>query len=458
MDTVPRTSIGKSYVMPGTAPQYLVVTVGTTGDMYPLMRIASALQALGRKVTFITHSYYENVVHGAGLPFVGMGTDEEFLRVLGNPDIWDPKKGFSALLANYSDGLKHILEAIRSVSAQAPQVVIAHPFAVPGAVIARERGLVKSVVAAYLAPSNLRTCYDPLHIGAVSVPRWVPMSWRRALWRFVDKGWIDPVAVAQLNAVRTPLGLSKVHSFLPHISEAPDLSVTLFPSWFAPVVPDWPRPLIEGDFQLFEAATPDGFTEDLSAFLAAGEKPLVFTPGTGNLHAADFFACALCAVNRLGRRAIFLTKERAQIPVSLPESVLWQPYVPLSALLSHAAALVHHGGIGTTAEALRSGTPQLVAPFAWDQFDNGARVASLGVGMVIPAKRLRPRKLARSLQNLYTSETIRAQCSLLASRFMPPHDPIALCREVERLVLATRNDAQHSNPPDLRQAALASVR
>jgi rhamnosyltransferase subunit B len=406
------------------------------------MRIASALQALGRKVTFITYSYYENVVLGAGLPFVGMGTDEELFRILNNPDIWDPKKGFSALFANYGDTLKHILEAIQSVSSQTPPVVIAHPFAVPGAVIARERGWVKSVVAAYLAPSNLRTCYDPLHVGALSVPRWVPMGWRRALWRFVDKGWIDPVAVTQLNAVRTPLGLPTVPSFLPHIAEAPDLSVTLFPSWFAPVAPDWPRPLVEGDFQLFEVATPEGFTQDLSAFLAVGEKPLVFTPGTGNLHAADFFACALSAVHRLGRRAIFLTKERAQIPVNLPASVLWQPYAPLSALLPHAAALVHHGGIGTTAEALRCGTPQLVAPFAWDQFDNGARVASLGVGMVIPAKRLRPRKLAQSLQHLCTSEAIRAQCALLASRFTPPHDPLALCREVERLVLGDAQPAR----------------
>lgn len=408
------------------------------------MRIARALQTLGRKVTFITHSYYENVVREAGLPFVGIGTNDEFLRVLKNPDIWDPQKGFSALLADYSNGLKQVLDAIQSASVQAPQVVIAHPFAVPGAVIARERGFVKSVVAAYLAPSNLRTCHDPLNIGALSVPRWVPMSWRRALWRFVEKGWIDPVALAQLNAVRMPLGLSKVHSFLTHISEAPDLSVTLFPSWFAPVMPDWPRPLTEGNFQLFEAAAQHGFTEELSAFLAAGEKPLVFTPGTGNLHAAEFFACALSATNRLGRRAIFLTKERAQIPSSIPESVLWQPYVPLSALLPHAAALVHHGGIGTTAEALRSGTPQLITPFAWDQFDNGTRIASLGVGMVIPAKKLQPWKLARGLQSLCVSEKIRTQCSLLASRFTPPHDPIALCREVERLVLATRNDAQHS--------------
>ena len=422
--------------MSEATPHYLVITVGTTGDIYPFMRIASALQALGRRVTFITNAYHANLVQGAGLPFVGLGTNEDYLRVVANPDIWDPKKGFSALLANYRDLLEQIDEAIRSVSAQAPQVAITHPFAVPGAAISRERGFIKAIVAAYLAPSNLRTCYDPLHIGPTSVPRWVPMSWRRALWRFVEKGWIDPVAIAQINAAREALDLPKVHSLLTHIAETPDLSVTLFPSWFAPPVPDWPHPLITGDFQLFEAATQDGFTEDLSAFLAAGEKPLVFTPGTGNLHAAEFFACALSAVNSLGKRAIFLTKERAQVPAHLPKSVLWQPYVPLSALLPHAAVLVHHGGIGTTAEALRSGTPQLIAPFAWDQFDNGARIASLGVGMTTPAKRLRPRKLARSLQTLANSDAIRARCSQFAAHFTPNQDPAALCREIERLLRA----------------------
>ncbi len=444
--------------MSEVTPHYLVITIGTTGDIHPFMHIASALQALGRKVTFITDTYHANLIQGAGFPFVGLGTKEGYLRVIANPDLWDPKKGFSARMANYRDLLEQIDEAIRSVSAQAPLVVIAHPFAVPGAAISRERGFIKSIVAAYLAPSNLRSCYDPLHIGPTSVPRWMPMSWRRALWRFIEKGWIDPVAVAQINAAREPLSLPKVDSLLAHIAETPDLSVTLFPSWFAPPVPDWPRPLITSDFQLFDATTQDSFTEDLSAFLAAGDKPLVFTPGTGNLHATKFFSCALSAVNRLGQRAIFLTKERAQVPAHLPESVLWQPYVPLSALLPYAAVLVHHGGIGTTAEALRSGTPQLIAPFAWDQFDNGARIASLGVGVVIPAKRLKPSKLARNLQTLASSDAIGVRCSQLAAHFTLRQDPTALCREIERVLLAGHGDVQHSNPPDFRQATLASIR
>lgn len=428
--------------MPETTPHYLVITLGTTGDIHPFIRIANALQSLGRKVTFISLAYHAKLVQGAGLPFIGLGTDEDYLRILANPNIWDPRKGFSTYMETYRDMLVQIDEAIQSLSSQDTPVIIAHPFAVPGAVISRERGFIKSIVAAYLAPSNLKTCHDPLNIGPMFVPHWVPMSWRRAFWRFVENSWIDPVAIAQINAAREPLGLTKVHSLLKHIAESPDLSITLFPSWFAAAVPDWPRPLIEGDFQLFEGSRQVGLADDLTNFLAAGEKPLVFTPGSGNFHATDFFSHAISAVNRLGRRAILLTKDRAQIPVHLPESVLWQSYVPLSALLPHAAVLVHHGGIGTTAEALRSGTPQLITPFGWDQFDNGARIASLGVGMVIPAKRLRPVKLARILQTLATSKTINTRCLQLAEHFTPSYDPANLCREIEHILLAKCNDGQ----------------
>jgi hypothetical protein len=82
--------------------------VGTTGDIHPFMRIASVLQALGRKVTFIINSYHANLVQAAWLPFVGLGTDEDYLRVIANPDLWDPKKGFSALMANYRDQIEQI--------------------------------------------------------------------------------------------------------------------------------------------------------------------------------------------------------------------------------------------------------------------------------------------------------------------------------------------------------------
>lgn len=411
---------------------FLVIALGSHGDLFPLMRIALALQALGRQVTLIAHTHHAPLVRDAGLAFIGLGTEEAFLEVLNNPDIWHPRKAVAALLRDYGQGLKEALAAIESVTCEQPPVVIAHPLAVPAAAIARAQGQVSAVVATYLAPSNLRTCHDPLRIGPWSVPHWVPMGWRRTLWRFVEAGWIDPVALRQVNAVRTPLGLEPVSSFLTHMMAAPDLSATLFPSWFAPTMPDWPRPLLAGDFQLFESSRSGGFSVELSAFLAAGDPPIVFTAGTANRHAVRFFKCALEASQRLGRRAVFLAQDRAQVPASLPATVLWQPYVPLSALLPHAAALVHHGGIGTTAEALRAGLPQVVTPFAWDQFDNGARVAALGVGAVLPARTLRPSALAQKLHRLSAAEYVRHSCQRLAAHFALPHDPITWCAELER--------------------------
>jgi rhamnosyltransferase subunit B len=412
-----------------------VVTIGTTGDIHPLIRIAKTLQALGRKVTFITNTYHAKLLQGSGLAFVGLGTDDEYLRVVRNPNVWDVKKGFSALLVNYKDQLEQIEAAIQSIAGPEPMVAIAHPLAVPGTAICRERGLITSIVSMHLAPSTLQTCHDPLRIGSTAVPRWVPMSWRRALWRFVEKVWIDPFGISQINAAREPLKLPKVSSsFLAHIASAPDLTVTLFPYWFGPVMPDWPKPLLTGGFQLFEADSQASLSHELSTFLANGDRPLVFTPGTGHLHAAAFFSSALSVVSVLGRRAIFLTKERAQVPANLPATVLWQPYAPLLDLLPRTAALVHHGGIGTTAEALRAGTPQLVVPFAWDQFDNGARVASLGAGLVIPATRLSPGRLTRGIHTLTASESIRSRCVELSKNFIPHHDPTALCAEIDRSV------------------------
>ena len=433
--------------MPEPSPHYLLITVGSTGDVHPFMQMARTLQDLGRTVTLITNSHHARLVQDAGLPFVGVGNEAQYRRIIENPNLWDEKKSVSAIMLNFQTHIEQMIEAIRSVGG-AQKIVIAHPFAIPAAAIARECKLLASIVGVCLAPSNLRSCHDPLTIGATSVPRWVPMRWRRAFWRYVDKNFVDPFAVGQINAVREPQGLLKVESLMTHMAQVPDLWVTLFPAWFAPPVPDWPPSLVQDDFPLFDGRQGEAVSRELSAFLAAGEKPLVFTPGTKNFHAADFFTQALAAVNRLGRRAIFLTSERMQVPENLPASVLWQSYVPLGRLLPHASALIHHGGIGTTAEALRCGIPQLITPFAWDQFDNGARVVALGAGMVLPAKGMRSGKLARRLTTLLVSEDIRAHSTRLAAHFNPSRERSGLFIEIERLALARAADRGAMVRPD----------
>jgi UDP:flavonoid glycosyltransferase YjiC (YdhE family) len=111
-----------------------------------------------------------------------------------------------------------------------------------------------------------------------------------------------------------------------------------------------------------------------------------------------------------------LTRFADQLPERLPPHVRHAGYVPLGRVLGHAAALVHHGGIGTAAAALAAGVPQLVMPLAHDQLDNGARLQRLGVGDVLAPERFDAVRVARRLRALLGSAAVAGRCRTLAGR------------------------------------------
>lgn len=435
-------------------PHYLLLTAGTAGDLYPFLGLAKALQAMGRELLLIGPEFHRSAVEQAGVPFVGLGTERDYLDVVENPDVWHPRRGWAVLFRDYARMLVQGAQAVQAhaqpevadASGAAPSprelIVISHPLTLPGAALARDLGTVARLVNVALAPSNLRTLRDPLMWGPLRVPRWVPPAARRIAWRLIERHMIDPATVPALNAARQQLGAAPVGGFVPHIEAATDLTVTLFPPWFAPTQPDWPRPLVEGEFPLYDphhsdAAASEPLPAPLQAFLDSGAPPLAFTPGSGHAHARAYFDAALDACARLGERALLLTRFRHQVPERLPAHALWLPYVPLAALLPRVRVLVHHGGIGTTAQALHAGTPQLVVPFAYDQFDNAARVQALGVGHSLPARRASGRRMARALAALLASPTLSQRTAAVAARFADAPGLAALCAVIEQRVPAT---------------------
>ena len=134
-------------------------------------------------------------------------------------------------------------------------------------------------------------------------------------------------------------------------------------------------------------------------------------------HGQAFFAAAVDACRRLGRRGILLSRHTEHLPPSLPGTVMHAAYAPFSELLPRAAALVHHGGIGTTAQAMRAGVPQLLMPMSHDQPDNALRVEKFGVGAALPPKKFTGPAVAKTLDGLLNSPRVAAACRAVAERF-----------------------------------------
>ena len=185
---------------------------------------------------------------------------------------------------------------------------------------------------------------------------------------------------------------------------SPDRVLACYPNWFAPSTAGVLPQLIHVGFPL-----DDGSDE---AFEVPVDSPIVFTAGTANWHTRKFFRHAARVCRQLGRSGLLLGNHPACFPDQLPDEVRRQSYAPLGKLLPHCSVIVHHGGIGTTSQALRRAVPQVIRPMAFDQHDNAARVAALGCGVCLQ----KDSDLARTLSNVLQDVAMRTRLDEVASR------------------------------------------
>lgn len=184
---------------------------------------------------------------------------------------------------------------------------------------------------------------------------------------------------------------------------------------------------------MFDGHIGRSFPGDLESFLNEGEAPIVFTPGSAITYARAFFQTAADACRMLGRRGILVTRFPDQLPDELPATVRHVDYVPFSALLPRAAAIVHHGGIGTTAHALAAGIPQLVVPRIYDQPDNAGHIRRLGVGDRLGPLRFRGWPAARKLRHLLGSSEVAHRCRVVARKFQEARPLAYTCELIEQV-------------------------
>jgi UDP:flavonoid glycosyltransferase YjiC (YdhE family) len=367
-------------------PRHVVfATFGSLGDVHPFLALGRELRRRGHRVTIATSAYHRTKVEADGCGFRPVRPD---IAEFGGP---------AALFRAFSDGpggpvrvlrklilprLRETAEDLLAACADA-DFLGAHPIFYPAPLVAEKLGL--PWAATLLQPMTVQSLQDPSLLPAL------PAFAQRLVVRVgavATRPLVRPVA-----ALRRELGLppSAAHPMFGG-QFSPRLNLALFSPRFAAPQADWPRATVATGFPFLEEGAAAGETLDAETrrFLDAGPAPLVFTLGSTAVDlSVRFYVESVAVARRLGQRAVLLAGHDTarELDRAADAAVRIVAYAPHGALFPHAAAVVHSGGIGTTAQALRAGRPQLVVPFGFDQPDNARRVARLGVGSVLPIAR-----------------------------------------------------------------------
>lgn len=379
-----------------------MTTFGSYGDLNPYLAMGKVLQSHGHVITLATHAEYREQVERLGFRFVPVkpGLDD-----LGPQEDWAAKANHSLfgtefivrtlILPYLNDGYATLRQA-----AEGQDLMIAHLLTFAAPLIAEELKI--PWLSTALQPSVFFSAYDPPTLGFLTIlPRLKflgPsfMGWFLKQLARPTNSWLKP-----LSDLRAKIGLppSSRNALVDGFS--PYGTLTLFPPAFSAPQPDWPSGVTQIGFPLFDEELTKEISPGLKDFLEAGPPPVVFTLGTAIVRMeTNYFEVAYEAVRELSLRAVFLV---GKTPRRVPQAaysdlnVHISGYEPFSGLFPYAAANVHQCGIGTTSQALAAGRPQIMVPFAHDQPDNARRLAKLGVGHTIPARRLNVRRLVEAL-------------------------------------------------------------
>src|SRR5436190_2854685 len=411
----------------------IISTFGSFGDLHPYMSLAMELQARGHTPVIATMQYYREKIQEAGLEFAAVRPnlpqpkwqDQELIE-----KIMEPRSGpkflteeiiHAALPESYSD----LLEVTKGAD-----LLITHPAAPAGPLVGYKTGI--PWISTVLAPFSFFSAYD-----SPVPPYWQWTTIFRVLGPRFMKFMLDTMKgqfkAKQMDALRTKIGVADYGNPLFEGQHSPGCVLAMFSSVFARPQPDWPTQTHVTGFCFYDGHHESPMSQELLDFLDSGPPPIVFTLGSTAVWVArEFFKESVEAAKQLGRRAILVIgDERNKLGV-LPEGIIAVDYAPYQPLFSRAAVVVHHGGVGTTAQGLLAGVPTVIVPFAFDQSDNADHASRLGTSRTVYRQKYFAPRVARELGILLNDPSYVQRARDISAKLKIENGPASAAEVIER--------------------------
>lgn len=348
----------------------LLSTVGSRGDVQPLVALASHLREIGHDACFCVPPGFEELAQG--FDYFPIGHDPRLgpRKVEGGPA--------GTVAAQFAVMREAVVGCDVVIGCAAMQIATHSIAEIAGA---------PYFYTAYSPAALPSEHHSPPPVHGPPRPPGVP----RAQWD-VDAKWWNDVWSEGLNTGRSAAGLEPVTDVRTHVfTDRPLLAAdqTLAP---------WPTPSEMSVIQTGVWLRPDPrpLADELTRFLDAGEPPILFGFGSMSVQSTAG-AMMVAAARTLRRRAIVL---RGWAGITTPDEspdCLTVSETNLQSLLARVAAVVHHGGAGTTTQAMHAGTPQVVIPHSFDQPYHARRVEELGIGTTLGSSAPSPQSIADAI-------------------------------------------------------------
>jgi UDP:flavonoid glycosyltransferase YjiC (YdhE family) len=380
---------------------------GTRGDVHPMLALAASLRSRGHDVLVCAPPDFRDAAESQRLPFHAVGRDVRAYLVreaeaLHGNTLTMLDAGQRYFLDNLADQIRELCEV-----ASGADLVLAAGTQL-GAFSAAERAGADYRLVLY-DPSLLRSALQPpAFLPYASLPRWLTrLSWAALV------GFMSRRLLPSINRERERLGLGAVRDLYPRLLG--DRPVLAAEELLAPAPADVAGVQTIGCLHPFREAP---LPEKLEAFLAGGEPPVYV--GFGSMTDPDPAASTrlvLDAVARAGVRALISEGWAGLGGIALPSDVMRIGAVDHASLFQRVAAVIHHGGAGTTTMAARAGAPQILVPHVLDQFHWSRRIEKLGLGPpCLPRRRLTAAKLTTAIRSVLDNEVVTERAAEIASR------------------------------------------
>jgi UDP:flavonoid glycosyltransferase YjiC (YdhE family) len=418
----------------------VITTFGTSGDINPFVALGLGLRSRGHDVAFAVEEGFREIVVSAGFPVHHLTGDAKGAlephmgELLGKTN---PLKSMQVLVEKY------IVPTLRPrihdllAACEGADLLVASASQIAAEFVADLTSI--PLVTVTLTPITVPSAYIEPQPQPFPFPHRLQLAFNRASWA-LGTHLVGRIFDPPVNRVRAEHRLrSHKHWMYTDASNtsARLVAVAVSPA-FCPPPPDWP-PFVRGTgFLFWDRPSTWRAPEELSAFFTAPGPVVAVSTGSVSLYTATafgaFYRDSISGVRAAGARALVIGAPREVLPDPLPTDVLALPFAPFSEVYPHCAAVIHHGGIGTTAQALRAGAPQLVGPWAVDQFWTGAQVQRIDAGRSVQRRAYTAARAGAILRDLLQNPRYRDHCGAIAAQISAEDGAATLCDALDAVL------------------------